>query len=614
MLAIKFGFLSLKFKDKITLVDEGVLQSTCGGQMKAVNSRSLVLVMLLALAACTNLPQKDKAPQPPSASVKAQKAKPFTQKPGDITFGNVSADVMYDVLIGELAVQRGNPQVASDFYLDAAKKSKNPQIASRSVSIANFADKKTDALESAKIWVKAEPKNTEAVRVLAILYLRENNTEEAQKLLAELLNKDKESLPRNLLLTGAMLQRETSLKTAEKVSRYLTKLYPNQAESFYVHASLALQAGMNQDALTSIKKALAIKPKWIDAIILYPRILEENAQGEKALKFLSDYLSKHPKQDAVRLTYARILTTNQKLKEARDQFELLAIKMPNNQDVLFALAMLSMQFKEYNEAQSYLMRLEKLGKANSQVYFYLGQIAEQKKDLAKALQWYKKVQSKNYYLESQLRISVIIAKTESLKKALEFLHAIKVQKEDDKRQVSIFEGNLLRDFKQYQAAFDFYTKLLKKNPKDLDFLYFRALVAERLNRLDVIIKDLSYVIETDPENAAALNALGYTLADKTNKLDEALKLIMRARELEPNDPAITDSLGWVNYKLGKTKVALKYLKEAMEQISDGEVAAHYGEVLWKSGNKEKAKEVWKKAKEKFSDNDVLLETIKRFEK
>jgi len=580
--------------------------------MKLVNCRGLILIALLALSACATIPQDTSNSVTSPTKKTVSPPKPFNEKPGDITFNNAAADVMYEILIGELATQRGNPNVASDFYLDAAKQSKDPQIASRAVRIANFAEKKDNALEAAQVWVEAEPDNPEAIRILAILYLRENETAKAQELLTKLLNDDKESISRNLLLTGAMLQRETSAESAEKVAKHLTTLFPNEAESHYIHASLAIQSDMNEEALKSIEKSLAIRPNWVDAIILYPRILEENAQGEKALSFLKNYLNDNPKQDSVRLAYARSLTNNRNLEDARSQFELLAVKMPNNQDVLFALAMLSMQFKAYDEAEGYLMQLDKLGKTNSQVMFYLGQIAEQKDENDKAMRWYSNIRSDDFYLEAQLRISVILAKKQDVKKAQAHLHNIKTKNDNEKRQVLLFEGNLLRDFKEYQASFDFFSELLKENPKDAEYLYFRSLVAERLNKIDVVIEDLSYVIENDPENAAALNALGYTLADKTSKLNEALKLIQRAWELEPEDPAIIDSLGWVNFKLGNHETALKLLSEAMEQFDDGEVSAHYGEVLWVTGNKDKAIKVWNQAKEKFGDNEVLLNTLKRF--
>jgi len=582
--------------------------------MKACLIKGLICISILGIASCTTIPmqtEESDANQSPDKKA-AVPQKPFNENPGDISFGNSSADVMYEILVAELATQRGNPQVASKFYVDAAKRSNDPRIAARAVRIANFANEKGDALAAAEVWLKNSPEDSEAQRVTAILHLRHGNKEKAQKLLSKLLDTDKDALSRNLLLTGAMLQREASKEDATEIAAYLVTLYPTEAESHYVHASLAIQINQKKEALASIRKAIEIRPNWIDAVILFPRILQENELNEEALNYLADYVKTNPKEDTIRLSYARMLVDERKLDDARSQFELLAVKMPNNKDVLFALAMLSMQFKEFDEAEGYLNQLNSSGKANPQVHYYLGQIAEQKEDPETAINWYSQIHEGDYFIESQLRIGVIIAKTKNIEEAREHLHSIATKTDEEKREVILFEGNLLRDFKHYKLAFDFYTELLEKSPKDTEILYFRSLVAERVNRVDVVIRDLSYVIEQDPENAAALNALGYTLADRTDKLEEALKLIQRAKDLEPDDAAIIDSLGWVNFRLGNYEAALKYLREAMDKIADGEVAAHYGEVLWASGNKEEAVKVWSEAKEKFGDNEILQDTLKRF--
>jgi len=590
--------------------------------MKICISNGITLSLLISLSACvsnTLKPENESENGVTSAKLDTEKGRqiqpqePFDEKPGDVQFDNPVADLVYQIFIAELATKKGNPEIASSFYLNAAKESKNPKVAARAVRIASFAEKTEDALEAAKIWTETDPENSEASRVLAVLYLRNEQFDEAQAVLGKLLDTtDEESVSRNILLTGAMLQREATKEGAAKIALFLTELYPKRAESHYIHASLAMQAEQPKVALKSIESAIKIRPDWVESVILYPRILQENDKSEDAVKFLADFLKKHPKEDAVRLTYARTLVDHRQLEDARSQFELLAVKMPNNHDVIFALAMLSMQFKEYDEAKGYLNQLDKMGKANPQVIFYLGQIEEQKKDFDAAIDWYKKLTPGEYFVEAHMRISVILAKTKTIEAAINHLHQIPVSSEQEKREIILFEGNLLRDFKHYEKAYAYYTKLIEKTPEDQELLYFRALVAERLNKIDVVIRDLSYVIEKDPENSAALNALGYTLADRTNKLNEALKLIQRARDLEPDDPAIIDSLGWVNYRIGNLDEAIALLQEAMEKIDDGEVAAHFGEVLWAKGEKEKAINIWKKAKEKFSDNEILLKTMERF--
>ena len=156
-----------------------------------------------------------------------------------------------------------------------------------------------------------------------------------------------------------------------------------------------------------------------------------------------------------------------------------------------------------------------------------------------------------------------------------------------------------------------YSRALQQNREDTTLLYARGLMAEKVDRLDMAEADLLKVITKEPDNADALNALGYTLADRTARYKEALDYIKRAAQLVPDDPAILDSLGWVSYRLGKMDDALMWLSKAFEKLEDAEIAAHYGEVLWQNNQKEKAREVWNKGKAQNSVNPVLVETLDR---
>ena len=133
-----------------------------------------------------------------------------------------------------------------------------------------------------------------------------------------------------------------------------------------------------------------------------------------------------------------------------------------------------------------------------------------------------------------------------------------------------------------------------------------------MDRLDIVERDLRDVLSREPNNADALNALGYTLADRTDRYDEALELIERAYELKPNDHYIVDSMGWIMYRLGRYDEALEHLRRAMELNPDPEIAAHLGEVLWVMGDREEAKRVWNAALEITPDDKRLLDVLKRF--
>ena len=145
-----------------------------------------------------------------------------------------------------------------------------------------------------------------------------------------------------------------------------------------------------------------------------------------------------------------------------------------------------------------------------------------------------------------------------------------------------------------------------------DLLYSRAMLAEKMDRLDVLEADLKAIIAEDENNATALNALGYTLADRTDRYEEAYAYVKRAYELSPNDFYILDSMGWVMYRLGRLDEAVEFLQKALELRNDPEIAAHLGEVLWVMGDKQAAEKVWETALKDTPTDDRLLKVIQRF--
>ena len=159
----------------------------------------------------------------------------------------------------------------------------------------------------------------------------------------------------------------------------------------------------------------------------------------------------------------------------------------------------------------------------------------------------------------------------------------------------LVEGEILNEAERYQDAYDLYNKALDEFVDNGELLYARAMTAEKLNKLDVLEQDLRKVLARNPNNAEALNALGYTLADRTSRYEEALDFVKRALELRPTDFYIVDSLGWVYYRLGNYDEAVKYLRRAFELKMDPDVAAHLGEVLWVKGDKDEARKVWQQA-------------------
>ena len=174
------------------------------------------------------------------------------------------------------------------------------------------------------------------------------------------------------------------------------------------------------------------------------------------------------------------------------------------------------------------------------------------------------------------------------------------------------EAQLLADRGQEREALGFLDSILGREPENVELLFYRAMTGQRFGQLDILEADLRKVIELDPRNADALNALGYTLADQTNRHEEALKLIEKALEIRPHEAAFIDSLGWVQYRLNNFEIALTHLRLAFDIFRNDEIAAHLGEVLWVVGDRTEANQVWEEGLELSPESEILKNVIQRF--
>ena len=122
-------------------------------------------------------------------------------------------------------------------------------------------------------------------------------------------------------------------------------------------------------------------------------------------------------------------------------------------------------------------------------------------------------------------------------------------------------------------------------PDSVELRYATASVYEEQGKVAAALRELSLVVKARPNDPAALNALGFTLADHDKDLPKARKLIERAHAAAPKNAAILDSMGWVLFRQGRASEALPYLSAAYADDHDGDIAAHLGEVLWRLVNR-----------------------------
>jgi tetratricopeptide (TPR) repeat protein len=244
----------------------------------------------------------------------------------------------------------------------------------------------------------------------------------------------------------------------------------------------------------------------------------------------------------------------------------------------------------------------------------LGQVAEFLERHEEALLWYESVPGGQQRLVARLRSASVLHKLDRGDEALASLRALQSDAdvhEDARRDAYLVEAELHREDGDGDAEMAAFAGGLAAYPDDPALLYSRALAWERRDDIPRTEADLRRILVADPDNVAALNALGYTLADRTDRYTEALELIDRARVAEPDNAAIIDSYGWVLYRLGRNEDALVELRRAFALQKDAEIAAHIAEVLWVLGKREEARKWFDQARELDPDNRALQRALEK---
>jgi tetratricopeptide (TPR) repeat protein len=581
-------------------------------------SRLLAALAFALLAGCSTNP-----PQPGAHAEEAQEESD-DQGSGDLQatapepenraiYPNqeLTENLLYEYMLAEIAGQRGNVALSAQAYVDLAKRTRDPRIARRATEIALYARMNNAAIEAATIWHEADPTSTRALQALAGMLVSVGRYDEALPRLKELLAGSASDTAAGFTQLTRTLANAQDKGAALRLTQSLAADYPKLPEAHFAVARVAVSAGEDHVALDEVRAARQLRPDWEAAVLLEAQLVQKTSV-DQASALLADFLQKYPPAREARLAYARTLVAQKRFTEARAEFEKLMTALPDSTDMAFAVALLSLQLKDYDSAERYLKGLlNSPYRDKDGVRLYLGQVAEDRKDLAGALKWYGEVGEGEQYVQAQIRYAQVLAKQGKLADARARLQQAAAKSTDQRVQLVLAEAQLLRDAGQPKAAFDLVGQALDRVPNNPDLLYDYAMLAEKIERVDILESSLRKLIEIRPEHAHAYNALGYSLADRNQRLPEAQELIEKALKLAPDDSFIIDSMGWVLYRRGKLKDSLAYLRRAYAGRPDPEIAAHLGEVLWALGERSEAERVWGDAAKESPDNETLTSTIKR---
>jgi Flp pilus assembly protein TadD len=553
-----------------------------------------ICALLVACAAQTPVAEQDVVVSPEP-----------TVKAPERAFPN---DSLYALLVAEFALRRQAYDVTLENYMEQAAVLRDPGVSAHTTHLTQFLQREDEALQSAQLWVELDPENPEANNTLAGLLTQKGRTVEAVPYLV-VVERRTGSANFPMLLNGfGQLSEAQRTRLAGEIEK-LASEFPQNTRLLLTQALINTEYRQFDQALDDLDRIFALEPAQPQAVLLEARILvEQKAQDPYAR--LQQVLQEDPDNKLLRVQYARLLTATD-MAAAREQFEILLKQAPNDGDLLFSLALINREIGDHAAASAYLQQVIALGQRQNEAYYYLGRMAEDASNPEEALVNYMQVGEGQEYLAATSRIGQILVADGKLYRSHAWFTEQREAFPQLRDQLYSLESDILAQSGAADEALLLLNAAVAETPDNTSLRYVRAMLSEQQDDLVSMERDLRIILAADPDNATALNALGYTLADRTTRHQEALDLITRALQLQPNEPAILDSMGWVQFRLGHNEEAAAYLTRAYAQFPDPEVAAHLVEVLWVKGDSAAATSILQGAMLRDPNHPTLLDTVKR---
>ena len=443
--------------------------------------------------------------------------------------------------------------------------------------------KNTLAMQQYQLVSDRHPNDPVILLLLAEMYLPSSQPEKARLLLERVLSLEPTSYPGHVLMARLLQLQE---KTDEAADHYQKALERNWS------SELQMELGEMY-----IKTA-----RYDEAATLYKDIIEREEQNESA-----------------RIALVHVYLLQKKDEQALAELNQLKTFADQPQRVDLTIARIYAKQKHYDKAISIAEKI--LEKENlPEARYFLAVLLVQKEKYVRALKQVRKIDRKAVEYPEALVLQVrILREQKRLDEARTVLEKNIIAADIRNPEMYI----MLAALHDLQGRDDLSKKVLLQGldvfPDDENLLYEYGLLLESSGDHGAALLIMQKIIDLKPDNAAALNFVGYSWADKKVNLDKALDYIQRAIELKPENGYIHDSLGWVYYRLCKFEQAVKELEAAVKlSPNDPAILDHLGDACLERGRVQQALENYRKALKFSADNEKeknkILEKIRIIEK
>ena len=520
---------------------------------------------------------------------------------------------------GEIALARGEPRVAALQYAMAAAHETDPAILQRATEVAAETLQPSLMADVAARWLFVNPRSLDAQRAAARAALALYRVDEAAAHYRIVLLNSPEGVEAEFAGLETDLDSDENVFGAHQLADRLAAYFPTSSSALKLQGLAALRADDPAAAVHSLTNALEIEMrnaveaqlparKELAQTLLRARIMAGDV--EEPLNAAQAQL-KAEDSPTNRFNYVALLMTAQRLPEATEQLEILARNADSTAVALRLLGLLEFQQGHFDAASARFKQLLRSGKFTDDAFYYLALIEDRNGDAEGALRLYAQVRSGENVLPALLRAATLLHTHGAAGAADELFDRLIEDEPQRAPEILTARARMYSQSSELPKAFAVLEKGALEYPDSVELRYAAASVYEEQGQVSAALRELSSVLKARPNDPAAMNALGFTLADHDKELSRARRLIERAHAAAPKNAAILDSLGWVLFRQGHATEALPYLNAAYGDEHDGDIAAHLGEVLWQLGRQDEAQRIWSEAGALDADNHLLKSTRHR---
>ena len=533
--------------------------------------------------------------------------------------GDAAAPQAFYTVTGEIALARHQPRIAALQYAAAAGNETDESLIERAAHVAAESLQPTIEEKVAARWMQINPKSVEAQRAAAQAALALDKIDQATTHYNVVLHHSPMAADAEFAALETYLSGNDNIFGARELADRLAAGFPSSAAALRVQGFTALRADDPAAAVRSFTAALALPAPA-------PQKADEEARREllqtlaRARVMAGDVepplaqaqeKAERDNTPMSRLDYALLLMTAQRDSAAMHQLEILSQDADYAPVAMRLLGLIEFQEGHFDAATAKFAELLRANKYLDDAFYYLGLIADRRNDPEHALRLFAEVQSGDNTVPALLRAATILHGHGAPVAAEELLDRLIEDEPQRAPEIVAARARIYADSGDLTRAMAVLEHGISEYPDNVDLRYATATIYEEQGQIPAALHELTHLLETRPDDPAAMNALGYTLADHSRELPRARKLIERAYAAAPKNAAILDSLGWVLFRQGHSEQAESYLRAAYADDRGGDIAAHLGEVLWQLGKNADAERVWSEAGALDADNRLLVATRKR---